>query len=150
MPDLLRIDNHGPLVVASNYWDLPAEKAGKVLVSLNAGAFRLLIPESAEPAIADMRTARECVVSRGPWPAAGLADAFEVLFDDGTDDPFALHLSPESFDRVPADEDAAKEWVLSAWTRPRRGRPHKALERPCWYRRSARLPDLRPRGAEAP
>lgn len=141
----LIVGNHGPLIVSSNYWDLPECSLGKVLVSLNAGAFRLLLPPSYEPALADMATAKECVVSRGPWPERRVADAFEVLFDDRTTDPFALHLSANSFDRLPTAEDAAKEWLLTCWTRPRRGAPHKALERRCWYRVVPQIPWLEPR-----
>jgi hypothetical protein len=140
---VLIVKNHGPLVVASNFWELPESKLGKYLVSVNAGAFRLLLPESLEPALDDMRTAKGVAVSRGPWPAQGLDDAIEILFDDGTRDPFALHTATEAFDRLPLDADAGWEWLFTVWTRPRRGRPHKALERACRYRRSARLPDLR-------
>jgi hypothetical protein len=139
------VENHGPLIVSSNYWDLPAARAGKILVSLNAGAFRLLIPPSAEPSIPDMQTAKECLVTRGPWPEARLPDAFEILFDDRTSNPFALHLAPESFDRVPEDGDIAIPWVLTAWTGGRRGKPRMVLERPCWYRRADQIPHLKPR-----
>jgi hypothetical protein len=145
MSEFFRIENHGPLVVSTNFWDLPVAQLGKVYVSLNAGAFRVLLPVTMEPALDDLKTARECVVSRGPWPEMGLPDAFEVLFDDGTSDPFALHLSPQSFDHVPTTENVGKEWVLSVWTRPRRGKPHKALERPCWYRIVPHVPWLKPR-----
>lgn len=142
----LIIKSHGPLIVASNYWDLPECQLGKILVSTNAGAFRVLLPPVAEPCLDDMRSATECVISRGPWPAASVPDAVEVLFDDASADPFALHLSVAAFDRLPLDSDADHEWVLSVWTRPRRGRPHKALERPCWYRRVGSIPYLKPRG----
>lgn len=147
MPEpVLRIENHGPLITATNFWDLPEAALGKVLVSLNAGAFRVLLPPAAEPDLTDMRLGSECVVSRGPWPQAGLSDAMEILFDDGTSEPFAMCLSPPSFDRLPADSDAGREWVLTVWTRPRRGKPHLALQRPCWYRRVPRIPWPRPRG----
>jgi hypothetical protein len=142
----LFIKNHGGLIVETNYWQLPRDRGELLRVSINAGAFRLLLRPEAEAAIADMRTARECVVSRGPWPGAGLADALEILFDDASADPFALHLQVESFDRVPPDSDAGREWLLSVWTRPRRGdAPHKALERIAFYRRVPSIPWLRPR-----
>ena len=144
MSTYLIVDNDGPLVVSSNYWDLPECAMGKVLLTVNAGAFRLLLPPAAEGALEDMRAAKICVVSRGPWPAAGLADALEVLFDDSTDSPYAIHTAPAASDRLPLDSDAAGEWTLTAWTRPRRGAPHLALERPCRYRRVPRLPWLRP------
>jgi hypothetical protein len=143
---LLAIRNHGPLIRATNYWDLPPRPGEALFVSVNAGAFRVLLRPDSEVLLDSMWTAQECIVSRGPWPAAGRPDAFEVLFDDATDSPFALHLQRESFDRIPADDDAAQEWILSVWTRPRRGKPHKALERPCWYRRVPMIPYLKPRG----
>lgn len=141
---MLEIRNHGPLILSTNYWDSPAALAGKFLVSANAGAFRLLLPGSQEGFLDDMKTAKGCAVSRGPWPTMRLADAFEILFDDETSDPFALHTVPESFDRLPTAENVATEWILSVWTQPRRGRPHKALERPCRYRLAPSIPDLRP------
>lgn len=144
MPKLV-VQNHGPLITACNYWTLPAAEAGKVYISINAGAFRVLLPRDAEPSLPDMLAARECLVTRAPWPAMRLADAFEFLFDDRTRDPFAFHTSPEALDRLPPDEDIAIPWILSVWTSPRRGRPHKALERPCWYRRGDALPYLKPR-----
>ena len=90
-------------------------------------------------------TGKHVIVSRGPWPSEQLPDAVEILFDDGSDNPFALHLSPESLDRMPLDTDAGKEWLFTVWTAPRRnGPPHKALERPAYYRRVDALPCLLP------
>lgn len=140
---MLTIKNHGALILESNFWDSEQAAAGKLYVSLNAGAFRLLLPSGIESVIADMTTAKECVVSRGPWSQAGLNDALEILFDDHTSDPFALHLSPETFDRLPAEEDAGREWVLTVWT-SRRGKPRQVLSRPCFYRRVPRIPWLKP------
>jgi hypothetical protein len=143
--NFLRIDNYGPRILACNFWGSNVERAGKLYVSLNAGAFRLLLPAALESAVSKMATGHGVAVSRGPWPAMRLGDALEILFDDGTPDPFALHLSPESFDRLPAPGDVAGDWVCTAWTRPRGGdRPRLALERPCRYRLSKWIPDLRP------
>jgi hypothetical protein len=142
---MLLVSNDGPLITATNFWDLPEQTLGKFYVSLNAGAFRLLVPDVHRDSVDEMATAKGVAVSRGPWPAQGLGDAFELLFDDGTSNPFALHVSPQSFDRVPTAENVAGDWAFTAWTRPRRGGgPHLALRRPCRYRLSTRLPDLRP------
>jgi hypothetical protein len=142
---MLRIENHGPLIVASNFWEPPECYEEKFFLSTNAGAFRLLVPRSQEPAVSEMATAREIIVSSGPWPAAGRDDGIELLFDDGTETPFVLHVSVESLDRLPLDADAGREWIFSAWTAPRRRGPHKGLERPAWYRRVPRIPWLKPR-----
>jgi hypothetical protein len=147
MPFVLTVENDGSLVLASNFWGSEYDRAGTFIVSTNAGAFRLLVPQSHEGSVIDMAAGKGVAVSRGPWPDAGLADAFEVLFDDGTSDAFALHLSPESFDRPPAAGDVAGEWAFTAWLAPLAGGgPRLALGRPCRYRLSERLPDLRPWG----
>ena len=55
---MLRIENHGPLI-ASNFWEPPGRLRGKVFLSLNAGAFRLSVPRSQEPAVSEMATVRK-------------------------------------------------------------------------------------------
>jgi hypothetical protein len=61
------------------------------------------------------------------------------MFDDGSDSPFALHLTPESFDMLPGEPTPGREWVCSVWTL-KDARPHKALERVCYWRRVERIP----------
>ncbi len=141
--DSLRIENHGALIVSTNYWDMEIERAGKVFCSTNAGAIRLLLPRSMRPILNALRTAEYVIVSRGPWVRMGLAEAVEILFEDHTNEPFALHLSPEAFDLLPAEPTSGQEWTLSVWD-IKKGRPHKALERRCFWRRVALLPCLEP------
>lgn len=139
----LRIQNHGPLIVASSYWDSDLAAAGKIYCSVNAGAIRLLIPESQRQVIAELRKCAYVILSRGPWPAQRRTEAVELLFEDDTDSPYALQLSPESFDLLPAEPSPGQEWVLSAWDQ-KRGRPHKAVERRCLWRRAPKIPWLKP------
>ncbi len=140
---MLEIINHGSLIRATNYWKTDMAQAGKYFASVNGGAIRLLVPPSRRAAIEDMRAAQYVILSRGPWPAMSLAEAVELLFEDQSDDPYALHLSPESFDLLPAEPQPGREWVLTVWDN-KKDRPHKALERPCHWRRVPRLPWLRP------
>ena len=140
---IVTIENHGPLIVASNYWGSAMEEAGKVYVSCNAGAIRVLVSRVHRRIIGDMRTGRICVCSRGPWPAMSLSEAVEIMWDDGSDDPFALHLSPESFDLLPAEPPVDQEWICSVWDW-KKGRPHKAVERVCHWRRVPRIPFMLP------
>jgi hypothetical protein len=137
---MLEVASRGADIVSTNFFDLPEARAGKLLVSCNAGAFRVLVPDSAIDQVEEMRTGLDIIVSRGPWPAAGLADGFELLFDDRTDSPFALQLSTTSFDRLPARTDEGKSFVLSVWTRG----PAKQFEKPCRYRRVEWIPCLKP------
>jgi len=142
---LIETTNRGPLVVASTYWGSEVERAGKFFASCHAGCVRLLVPAARRAAIPAMCAARDVVLSRGPWPAAGLAEAVELLFDDGSDAPLCLYLSPESFDRLPAAPPPGRGWTLSAWD-DEEGRPLQVLERPCHWWRVPRLPWLKPWG----
>lgn len=141
---MLTIANHGPLILSSDYWGSEYDRAGVLYLSINAGAFRLLLPAGWEREVDEMRSAKLAVVSRGPWPTQRRSDAIEILFDDGSDNPYAIHMDIRQCDRLPLDSEQAAQWVLSVWTAPRRGKPHKALERPAQYRRVDKLPCLEP------
>jgi hypothetical protein len=139
---LIQVQNHGPLILSTNYWDSELAQAGKLFVSVNAGAIRVLLPPCVYDWLSDMRMARECVLSRGPWPAERAAEGVELMWDDGSDAPFALHLTPESFDMLPAEPEPGREWMLSVWT-AKDGKPHRALDRRCHWRRVPRIPWMR-------
>lgn len=142
---MITITNHGPLIASTNYWELAIEEAGKLFVSVNAGVIRVLVPRVHRRIIQEMRAARNCVLSRGPWPEMRLDDAVEILWDDGSDNPFAMHLSPESFDLLPGEPEPGREWIITAWD-CKKGRPHKAVERVCHWRRVDAIPCMRPWG----
>lgn len=142
MSQIITIDNHGPLIVNTNFWETDAERAGKMFLSPNAGAIRLLLPRVHRSLINDMRAAKYVICSLGPWPAAGAENAVELLFEDGTDDPFSLHLTPESCAMLPGEPEEGQAWVVSVWDN-KKGKPHKALERRCHWRRVAKLPCLK-------
>jgi hypothetical protein len=139
----ITIINHGPIITATNYWGSDLERAGKLFVSCNAGAVRVLVPRGHRQMIDECRSCRYVILSRGPWPSEGLPDAVELFFEDGTDSPFALHLSPEPFDLLPDEPPAGREWIITLWEL-KKGQPHKALERVCYWRRVPQLPWLKP------
>jgi hypothetical protein len=140
---LFIVRNDGQAIVETNYWSSEVARRGLIWCSVNAGAIRVLLPPEREEFLPDMGAASECILSRGPWPAMKLADAFELLWDDGSDSPFAFHLAPESFDSLPAEPMAGREWQLSVWTERER-KPRMEREWTCHWRRSNQLPDLRP------
>jgi len=150
MPPLIMIQNHGPLIVATNYWASELVVAEKVFASVNAGAIRLLLPPARYGDLESMRPAKYCVLSRGPWaesrgrePVLRIVDAVEILFEDLTDAPYSMQLSHTSFDLLPGEPTPGREWVLTVWLQ-KDGRPHKSLERLCHWRRVPKLPWLKP------
>ncbi len=142
----LEIENHGPLIVRSNYWGGPLDQAGTLFVSGNAGAFRILLPTGWEQEVNEMRSGKSVIVSRGHWQTPLGREALEFLFDDGSQDPYSFHVGADQCDHLPPIEDVGREWLCTIWTAPRRGKPHKALERVCHYRIVPVLPYLKPLG----
>ena len=130
MEELITVQNHGALILQSNYWESDLAQGGKVFCSVNAGAIRILLPPARYGDLADMRTGKYCILSRGPWPDQGKAEGIEIMWEDGSDSPYALHLTPESFDLLPGEPKAGREWVCAVYL-AKDGRPHKSLERIC-------------------
>jgi hypothetical protein len=137
---MLSIENDGQNISASNYWDTNYARNGYFFLSFNAGAARLLMPPSHRPVLRDMRTASEVIISRGPWPDQLRADAIELMFEDGSTAPFALHFGLEQVDRLLTAEDEGKPLAFTAWARG----PIKTLALPARYRRVANIPCMEP------
>ena len=136
-------DNHGQLILSSSYWGSEYDRGGNIFCSVNAGSVRVLVPQSNRELIEEFRACKYVVLSRGPWPAMRLPEAAELLLEDGTASPYAMQLSPESFDALPGEPEPGREWMVSAWVL-KKGKPHKAVERVCHWRCVPSLPCLRP------
>ena len=111
---MITISNAGQKIKTTNYWDHEYANKGKIFFSVNAGAIRMLVPETMFHIIPEIETGKKVIISRGPWPDAGRNDAFEVLFEDYSDNPFALHTGLEQWSPIPKK---SSKWLFTAWTR---------------------------------
>lgn len=136
---MLIIENRGQAITRTNYWDSEHAARGFVYLTWNARAGRVLLPDAAKPMLREMRGAREVIVSRGPWPEQGGRDALELLFEDGSDAPFCVHLAAEQCDRLLPDRDQGGGFVVTVWTRG-----GEKLRLPGRYRTVAAIPCLAP------
>lgn len=141
---VITVSSDGPWITASDYWTSEYAAAGKLYASVNAGCVRLLLPPSARSLITEIRGSAYAILSRGPWPAERLPEAVEIMWEDGTPDPYSVHLSPDSFGgALPAEPPPGQEWEIMVYD-CRRGRPHMASRRRLYWRRATRLPWLKP------
>lgn len=137
--------NHGPLLESSTYWQNELAERGLYYASPNAGCLRLLVPDSRRGDIAEMRTGKTFIltIGEGGGQFAGRRMA-EILFDDRTASPFALHLSyPDQFERGIVEADYGKAYTLEAYE-DRRGTPHRVLSSRKLHLRRAPVPCLKP------
>lgn len=114
---MLTIENQGQAIKATNYWDSEHARRGLLYLSWNAGAGRVLIPDAAKAMLRELKGASEVIVSRGPWADQGGLEAIELLWEDGSDSPFSVHLVAEQCDRLIPDYEQGGGFVVTVWTR---------------------------------
>src|SRR5690606_22796554 len=115
--DMISIANKGQIIAKTNFFDSQYARRGLFYLSWNAGAGRLLVPDSQKRAISEMRSAKYVIVSRGPWLEYDGADALELLFEDFSDAPYVLTIKQEACDRPLPATDQGGGFLISAWTR---------------------------------
>lgn len=143
---IIKIENNGREITQTNYFQTENALNGYFYLSVNRGAFRLLVPRSQETAVPEFQTAKEIIISRGNFQGR---DALEILFDDETDNPFSIHIVSAQIDRMPAANDAGWSYTFSAWTSVGGENVKKIFEQDCFYRVVKNLPFLEPlRGGE--
>ena len=137
---MLNIQNNGPDIVFSNFWDLEPAKKGYFFLSVNAGCARLLIPDGRIAEIEEMKTGKIVIISRGPWSQAGKKEAVELLFEDYSETPYSMNLGAKQIDRLIPSSDNGRDLLFAAYTRG----SIKAMERPAKFRTVKKLPCLKP------
>ena len=114
---IITIENRGQAIVSTNYWDTEHAQRGHLYLSWNANCARVLVPDIAKPMLRELKGASEVVVSRGPWIDQGGREAIELLWEDGSDAPFAVQLVAEQCDRLIPDTDQGGGFWAAVWTR---------------------------------
>ena len=130
------IENEGQAVAGTDYWQSVQAQAGYVYLSWNAGAARLLVPDAAKHLLREMRGAEYVIISKG---ALHGRDALELVFEDGSDAPFVIHMLSEQCDRLLPENNQGGGFVVTVWTRG-----GNQLRYPGKYRVVENLPDVSP------
>lgn len=109
------IENEGQAVARTDYWQSVQAQARYVYLSWNAGAARLLVPDAAKHLLREMRGAEYVIISKGTLHGR---DALELIFEDGSDAPFVIHMLSEHV-RSPAPRKQPRRGFcchrLDAW-----------------------------------
>ena len=144
MNQIIEIQNNGPELISTNYWQSKHAQKGYVYLTVNAGCFRLLVPVNKQLSIDDMITGKIVLITRGPWPDMKKKDALELLFEDYTDSPYILQIASSQVDRMPEDSDQDRKgekprWMFAIYTEA----DGKIFEVPARYRRAKKLPYMK-------
>ena len=138
MSNLIMTQNNGPYLLNTNYWQNEISQSGFAYFSCNAGAVRILLPDT--KCLKDILTAKEVIISRGPCPQLRMSDAMEVMYEDHSSSPFVFHTSIGQWDRIPARTDNGREFKCLIYTEG----PKLQAELPLWYRIVPSLPYMKP------
>lgn len=137
---MLFIENDGPHIVSTNYWNSALCENGGCFLSWNGGEARLLIPPALMQYVPEIRSATQVIVSGGPWDDMGGCFAYELLFEDNSDNPFCIHIAADQqSDRRLLKTDHGRAFGLSAWTEEGR-----LFSLPARYRSVTKIPCLSP------
>ena len=98
----LMIGNNGYKIASTNYYDTEMNAQGGFYLSGNAGALRLLVPDSMLSQLDEMKTGKsvEIEVHENAEPGALDKLQYQIYFEDGTSQPFAIFLSSHQTDRA--------------------------------------------------
>ena len=112
--EYIMLSNDGPLLTESNYWDSKCAAKGTIYFSVNAGAIRILLPDGVSPELLlAASTAQYAIVSLNRKRTA-----YEVLFEDGTQNPYAVMSDISAWDRLLPQNESGREGIrLLIYTR---------------------------------
>ena len=133
--NLIFIGNKGQAISYTNFFDSENASMGFFYLSWNAGAGRLLVPDSQKRTVIEMLSAKYVIVSSGPWVEQGSVSAHELLFEDNSDAPFVIIIPSSQCDRILPKTDKRTGFYISVWTRG-----GQKLRLPCRQRWVASLP----------
>jgi hypothetical protein len=118
MLSILEIINDGPDIVKTNFFDSEYAENGYFYLSTNAGHVRLLIPDSQKNLLKELKNVAYAILSRGPWIQRDVLDAIELMFEDFSNSPYAIHMTAQQCDMLPEiGEEGKGDWKLSLWLR---------------------------------
>lgn len=105
---MIRIENDGPDIRATNYWQTEHARAGLCYLSGNAGTWRLLLPDASAAMLDEMRTGQRVTIE----PSIQQPASWDVVFEDGTDSPFSVAIDRRQIDRAMAPAGSCR---LTVW-----------------------------------
>jgi hypothetical protein len=108
--EMITTENDGALIISTNYRTSAYAGAGVCFFSVNAGCIRLLLPETTLFPLGDdvLDGARHAIVSRGTFKGQ---DGYEVLFEDNSSNPYAIHTLANQWDRPLPRSDSGRTGI---------------------------------------
>lgn len=122
----------------NDYFASDWDKNGFLYVCVRPEVFCLLVPEALAGIVDDVDGTKFVIVSSGYW-AEQKRNGIEILFEDLSDTPYALHLIAEQADPIPKQDAGKKDLTFQIITKD-----GTKKELPARYRVVGEIPYLQP------
>ena len=135
-------DCNPKLVAETNYWDSILFENGSLFFSVNAGCVRMFLPRLEAWNIDEIlddsvyETTKYIIISRGIYQRR---DCYEILFEDGTENPYAIFTSADAWDRSISSNDTGASLEFHIYEKRQLIRRYE-----CRFRFVSTLPCLKP------
>jgi hypothetical protein len=142
--EVVFIKNDDIKIAETNYWETTLSKKGLFFMNFNNGFYRLLVPETNEDIVKEVLNASRVIISRGAAPqlVPPRTDAFEIVFEDRTDSPYAILMTPDFWDCFPGENDLGHKGTFAIYCN--KTKEPKLLFSHVFYRRAETLPCFDP------
>ncbi len=130
--EVIKINNNGPDIESTNFWDLFLAREGFLYLSIHEGVARLLVPPDYTEVLMNMTLGSRATLTKGVWNGY---DAYEIMFEMRRHEPYAVFIRTRHIDEPLSDDDLNKEFSLTIWTRD-----GKQAEMPASYQKADTLP----------
>ncbi len=134
--ETVKINNKGPDIESTNFWDLFLAREGFLYLSIHDGVARLLVPPDYTEVLMNMTLGCRAILTKGIWNGY---DAYEIMFEMRRHEPYAVFIRTRHVDHPLTETDLNKEFTLTIWTRE-----GKQAEMPARYRTAEKLPFMQP------
>jgi hypothetical protein len=128
----ITIENNGDKIIGSNFWDNQEEE--DFYLSWIDKTARLLVVAPAAQTIKEIEFAQEVIITQGTSTLSG-NNAYEILFEDGSDTPFVLILDEQKQSDKKIKEVGKEKMRLTLWEKDK-----MLIEFPMSFRKKETLP----------
>ncbi|MDR0307063.1 MAG: hypothetical protein LBI42_09545 [Chitinispirillales bacterium] len=152
MNPIIKIENDGQKIKATDFWESESAKNGICFLSVINGVYRLLIPKNRSEWLREIKKAQAVIISRGVAPHIGKQDALELMFEQKSrkgkvsgqtlayDSPFSIFMGAEQCDPMPSAPDQGWNGSFVAYCGTTE-KPAATIDK-VYYRRVEKLPCL--------
>ena len=107
------VENNGPIITYTNFWDSALARSGRFYVSTNSGCIRVLLPDQLREATNEMEGSEYVIVTQGKLHGE---PALELLWEDHSNQPYFLVTHADCTDRTFPDLESGRKVEVAIYT----------------------------------